>query len=79
MLDFLKALWRGWKKVAHVIGVVNTTILLAVFYLVFLGFAKSISLLLKKDPLASKAGDLEGYWNIRKGFLAQKEAFLKPY
>ncbi len=37
MKKILKSIKTGWLKFAHVIGVVNTTILLTVFYIVFIG------------------------------------------
>jgi hypothetical protein len=37
-LPFL-LLWRGWKKFAHVLGIVNTRILLTVSYLIIFALA----------------------------------------
>ena len=36
MKKFLQFLWKGWLRFAHVVGRVNTVILLTVFYFVVL-------------------------------------------
>lgn len=36
---FFLLLWRGWKKFAHVLGIVNTRILLTVSYFVIFALA----------------------------------------
>ncbi len=36
---FLGLLWRGWKKFAHVLGIVNTRVLLTVSYFIIIAFA----------------------------------------
>jgi len=50
-VKFLKALWEGWKRIAHRIGVVQTAIMMTVFYFLILGPVSLISLLLRKDML----------------------------
>lgn len=66
-------------KVAHAIGRVNTTILLTVFYVVFLGVAKLVSLLTRTDLLDTRWRDRPSYWKTRENFKIDKDAFLKPY
>lgn len=36
---FFALLWRGWKKFAHVLGIVNTRILLTVSYFIIIALA----------------------------------------
>ena len=36
---FFSLIWRGWKKFAHVLGIINTRILLTVSYFVIFAFA----------------------------------------
>ncbi len=79
-MKFLKLLYRGWMKIAHAIGRVNTVILLAVVYVVVFGVAKIVSLFSGKDILESNLNrQAPSYWKRRAGFLVDKEAFLKPY
>lgn len=67
-------------RAAHFMGRVNTTILLTLFYFTFLGVAKLVTVLLRKDLLDSQWKDRPSYWGVRKeGLLTDKASFLKPY
>ena len=79
MKQFFKALYRGWMKFAHFIGKINTAILLTLFYFLFLGFAKLITIISRADLLDSRWRDRPSYWKKRENFLCTKETFLKPY
>lgn len=57
MKKILKSIKTGWLKFAHALGVVNTTILLTVFYIVLIGIysiiigvPKKIYSFFKKKP-----------------------------
>jgi len=57
MKEILKKIKTGWLKFAHALGVVNTTILLTVFYIVFIGIyailigvPKKIIELVRRNP-----------------------------
>ena len=79
-MKFLKLLYRGWMKLAHAIGRVNTVILLTVVYIVIFGIAKLINLFSGKDMLESDLNPQRvSYWKKREDFQANKDAFLKPY
>ena len=73
-----KAFYRGWMKIAHAIGKVNTLILLTIFYFVILGIAKLIVLMLRKDLLGLRQ-EGPSYWRERKDFTLDRCAYLKPY
>ena len=75
----LKALYRGWMKFAHLIGKVNTAILLTIFYYTIMGLARLVTLLGRRDLLDQRLGDRPSYWKTRTNFKASPEAFLKPY
>lgn len=79
MAEFFKTLYRGWMKVAHGIGRVNTAILLTLFYFVFLGVAKIVTVLLGKDLLDSAWKDRSSYWRARSDFKIDWDRFLRPY
>ena len=51
MKKFFSLLWRGWKKFAHVLGIINTRILLTISYFVILAFASIFTKLGRKDLL----------------------------
>lgn len=77
--DLLKPLYRVWMKFVHVIGKINTVLLLSLFYFVFLGIAKLFATLSRKNLLDSRWKDRESYWKKREHFQVNREAFLKPY
>ena len=37
--SFFGLLWRGWKKFAHVLGIVNTRVLLTISYFIIMALA----------------------------------------
>jgi hypothetical protein len=48
---FLKSLWNGWKAFAHKLGVVQTFIMMTVFYFLVLGVARLVYLVTRRDML----------------------------
>ncbi len=79
VVRFLRPVYKIWMKIAHVIGTVNTFILMTLFYIVFIGVAKLVTLLGRKDLLDSRWKDRPSYWKRRENFQVDKKAFLKPY
>ena len=75
----LKPVWRAWQRIAHIIGRVNTTILLSIFYFVILGIAKFVTVLGRKDLLDERWKDRTSYWRKRERLQVRGEDFLKPY
>ena len=80
-MRWLKLLYKGWMKIAHAIGRVNTAILLTIFYFIFLGVARLILVFVKKDLMDSRWNDSPGssYWKKREDFKIGRAAFLKPF
>jgi hypothetical protein len=53
VLDFLKRIWQGWKKIAHKIGNFQARVLLTIFYgVLVLPFGLAARLF--SDPLRIK-------------------------
>ena len=78
-MAWLKRIYQGWMKFAYFIGRINTAILLTLFYFLFLGIAKLVTLLLRKDLLDARLGDRSSYWRKRGEGIIPPENFLKPY
>lgn len=59
-MDFLKWLWKGWKRIAHKIARFNSMVLTTVLYCAVLPFV-ALPLSMGKDPLRLRgsAGFLE--------------------
>jgi hypothetical protein len=65
MKKIWKAFKKGWMKFAHVVGKVNTTILLSILYFVIVGIYSIITHLFKLFALPFKKTP-ETYWITRK-------------
>ncbi len=60
LLEALRLLWQGWKRIAKRIGDFQARVLLGLFYFAFLGpFAMGVRL--RSDPLAIKKGSQKGW------------------
>ena len=61
--EFLKKIWRGWKKIANFIGRFNTHIILSIFYFLMIGFVfliKKIINFFSSKPLYNS------YWILKE-------------
>ena len=56
-MKVLKAIWNGWKKIAHRIGVFNTKLLLFLFYYFMLGPTSLLVRLFQRDMLGKQMQD----------------------
>ena len=63
----MRKIYRGWLKIAHLMGQVMTTLLMTVVYLLIVPFFLFIKL---KDPLRIKQSAVESYW---EPWLPEKE------
>jgi hypothetical protein len=63
MVESLKRLWQGWKKFAHKLGVVQTYIIITLFYWII---APLFSLIRLQNPLRLRQSSDRSYWLNRK-------------
>ncbi len=72
--------YRGWMKVAHLIGTVVTTVILTtVFFAVFTPVAVALKLL-GKDHLGRKSDrTAKSYWHHRPDFAWEKKRSLQQF
>ena len=61
-------LWKGWKKFAHILGVVNTRILLTATYFVIFAVAFIGVLISRADLLDRKMDKKASYYHNREPF-----------
>jgi len=66
MKKFFLMIWRGWKAFAHVLGIVNTRILLTVTYFVIIAIGSLFTFLGRKDPLDRRWYPEKTYWRERQ-------------
>jgi hypothetical protein len=60
-LQLLKALWAGWKRITHRIGVVQTSIIMTLFYTLVIGPASVVAFVLRRDLLRVRARENSYY------------------
>ncbi len=65
MKQLLAHIWRGWKKFAHVLGVVNTKILLSLTYFLILSIISIIARVFGADLLEKRTKSKNSYWHRR--------------
>jgi predicted anti-sigma-YlaC factor YlaD len=68
IIDFFKLLWKGWKKFAHILGVVNTRILLTITYFIIFAIASLAVLMSRADLLDRKMDKKASYYHNREPF-----------
>ena len=61
-MPVLRAIWVGWKRLAHALGVVNRTLLLTVFYWVIVDLINLGLRLLRVDLLDRRLRPEPSYW-----------------
>ena len=63
MAESLKRLWQGWKKFAHKLGVIQTYIIITLFYWIIVPI---FSLIRFQNPLRLRQPDGRSFWIERK-------------
>ncbi|MCI0450844.1 MAG: hypothetical protein L0Z51_00470 [Candidatus Latescibacteria bacterium] len=79
MKTFLSLLWRGWKKFAHVLGIINTRILLTISYFVILAVASIITKVLGKDILDRRMKAAPTFYHPHEPVQASLEACRRQF
>lgn len=63
IVAFFSLIWRGWKKFAHVLGAINTRILLTVTYFIILSIAFVVAKLTGKDLIDRRMDPKPSYYH----------------
>jgi hypothetical protein len=79
MKTFFSLLWRGWKKFAHVLGIIQTRILLTVSYFVIIAVASVISMVAGKDLLDRRMKRATTYYHPHEPIQATLEACRRQF
>jgi hypothetical protein len=77
--QFFSLLWRGWMKFAHILGVINTKILLTITYFVVLAVAAIIRMLVRADLLDRKMEKKPTYYHNREPFKDTLETVRRTF
>ncbi len=54
--------YRGWMRFAHVLGIVNTTLLLTIVFVVVVIPIRMVWLIIRKDPLRIRPTPTASQW-----------------
>lgn len=66
MGDRLRALWKGWLRIARAIGTLNTIVLLTILYWLVVVPLGLILRLLGQDPLRVRRGSETTLWHEKR-------------
>jgi hypothetical protein len=76
----LKPVFKGWLKIAHFLGQVVTTVILAIAYYLVITPAAFIKRIFGGAPLPTKPDkNISSYWVKRDEAAQSKEQFLKRF
>jgi hypothetical protein len=79
MKRFLSLIWLGWKKFAHVLGIINTHILLSLTYFVIIAVASVFSRMFGADFLDRRMKKKPTYWSDREPVEVSMEACRRQF
>ena len=79
IVRFLKALYRGWMKFAHVLGWVNTRIILSLVYIIIMTPMALIFKVVGKDPMKRKLGAEDSYWIKRESKTFDRDSYRRQF
>ncbi|MDH4037065.1 MAG: hypothetical protein OEX18_11490 [Candidatus Krumholzibacteria bacterium] len=83
MLDAIKLpfvlLWRGWKKFAHVLGIINTRILLTVSYFVIIALAWVGTTLARADLIDRRMTPKPSFYHPREPMQPSLESARRSF
>lgn len=57
-----RAIWAGWKRFAHRLGMINTAILLTITYVLIFSVVHLALRLARKDPLVTRHAPGQSLW-----------------
>jgi hypothetical protein len=79
MKKLLSLIWRGWKKFAHGLGIINTRILLTITYFIIIAVASVGARLFGADLLDRRMKPKESYWHDREPLSADLESCRRQF
>jgi hypothetical protein len=66
LLSLAKKLYKVWIKFAHILAIVNTTLLLTIVYIFLIGIASIFIWLVKKDLLKHRLNISGTFWKPKE-------------
>jgi len=66
MKRFFQRIWKGWKRIAHAIGVFQTKVIITLFYFLIIGMLSILVRLLRRDLLDMRMGKKSPTWHDKR-------------
>lgn len=83
MMDAIRNAWRtlfrGWMRFAHVLGIVNTTLLLTILFVLVVIPTRFLWWLVRKDPLVLRRSPFVSGWVEREQDVASLDERRHPF
>lgn len=79
MKKFFALLWAGWKKFAHVLGIINTKILLSITYFVIIALASIFGRMFGADLLDKRKKPEGSLWKTRENHPVDLETCKRQF
>lgn len=79
MKKFFLLIWRGWKAIAHVLGIVNTKILLTISYFIIIAIGALFARLFGADLLDKRKKKRKTLWKERHPVDVSLEASKRQF
>lgn len=74
-----RAFHTAWMKIAHVLGAINSRIILSVAFYLFLAPLGMLTRLFGRDPLDRRGPDRDSYWIPRKSSRQTRRGFERLF
>ena len=74
-----KPVFAVWMRFAHVLGIINTAILLTIVYVVMILPLRIVLAIVRKDPLHLRAYHTGPAWTARATEAAEREERSHPF
>ena len=72
-------IWAFWKRFAHRLAIIQTTIILTLFYFLMIGIFALAAKLLRKDLLDKRWRKNKSFWKEKEKMLATLEAARRQF
>ena len=78
-MGFFKKLYKAWMKFAHLLGWVNTRIILTLVYFLIMTPLALIFKVVGKDPMNRKLGGQDSYWIKRESKAFDRDIYRRQF
>lgn len=78
-MRFLKKLYEAWMKFAHLLGWVNTRIILTIVYFLIITPLALVFKAIGKDPMSREFEKIDSYWTKREPRAFDRDSYRRQF